>query len=428
LLDALVETPCGCIRKLGGSRAREVQLHRLLRNKKVTVAELSRQAGLRTGQLAQGLDVIVIQDTSEISMGVPHAGRAGFGPIGRGGATRGVLAHAGLCVDTSGAVLGLVDAQVWTRTGGKRVADSRKRPLAEKESQRWLLTCMHAVERLSGARSITMVSDAESDVYELFAGKPQGVELVVRSARARRLANGDVLAQRLDQMGVCGTIMRTIPAIPGRRERRATLELRHAKVTLKRPDQLGKTVTPEIDVHAVDVREINPPQGVSPVHWLIITTHAVDDAEKAVRIIDIYRGRFLIEQLFRTLKTAGFNIESMELATPHAFVNFTGFALIASAIIMQLVKARDGQSGQRLLHAFEVDDKPVLIALSRKLEGKTEKQKNPHPPDDLAFASWVMARLGGWNCYYGMPGPETMRNGLERYHAIKLGTQVAKDV
>jgi hypothetical protein len=378
LLDAMVEKPCSCIRKLGGSRAREVQIHRLLRNRKVTVEELARQAGLRTGALAQGRDVIVIQDTSEIMVAVSKAGQAGFGPVGRGGATRGVLAHAGLCVDSSGAVLGLVDAQVWTRAGGRRVAHRNKRALEEKESQRWLTTCTQALERLSGARSITMVSDAESDIYELFASKPRGVELVVRSARARRLADGGAMAQRLDETVVCGRIERNIPAAPGRKERRATLELRHTLVSLKRPWTLDKTIVAEIAVTAVDVREINAPPGVKPVHWLILTTHAVDGPEQAVRIIDIYRGRFLIEQLFRTLKTAGFNIESMELATPHAFITFTGFALLASATILQLVKARDGRSGQLLEHAFEADEKSTHTQRPRLClmgDGKTRRME-----------------------------------------------------
>jgi hypothetical protein len=427
-LETLVQKPCGCIRRLGGSRAGEMQIHRLLRNEKVTVERLCVQAGRRTGTLAQGRDVIVIQDTSEISVKMSHAGQAGFGPIGRGGAVRGVLVHAGLCVDRAGAVLGLADCAVWTRTGGKLAGDSRKRPLAEKESQRWLKTCERTAERLHGARSITIVADAESDFYELFAGKPQGLELVVRSARARRLTDGELLAKKLDQTPSCGAIARTIPAAPGRQQRRATLELRAATVSFKRPDQLGDDAPASLAVSAIDVREAAPPPGVAPVHWLLVTTHGVDSLAQAAAIVDIYRGRFLIEQLFRILKTAGFNIESVELGDPQAFLAFTGFALLASALILQLVMARDGNSGQRLAQAFEDDDKPVLIALSRTLEGKTEKQKNPHPPDDLAFASWVMARLGGWNCYYSKPGPQTMRQGLERYHAIKLGTEIAKDV
>lgn len=405
-----------------------MQIHRLLRNEKVTVEKLSEQAGLRTAERAAGLDVIVIQDTSEISVNVSGAARAGFGPVGRGGALRGVLVHAGLAVDASGAVLGLADCAVWTRTGGRKVGDRHKRPLAEKESQRWLSACERTAERLSGARSITMVSDAESDIYELFAGKPEAVHLVVRSSRARRLADGRLLSQRLEHEPPLGLIERTIPAAPGRKERRARLDLRSARVSLRRPDQLGGRGPASLEVSALDIRETEAPEGIAPVHWLIVTTHPIGDLAQAARITDIYRSRFLIEQLFRTLKTAGFNIEQSELGDPKAFITFTGFALIASASIMQLVMARGGAGQQPLAHAFEADDIPVLRALSAKLEGKTEKQKNPHPPDRLAFAAWVIARLGGWNCYYGKPGPETMRNGLERYQAIKLGTAILQDV
>ena len=223
------------------------------------------------------------------------------------------------------------------------------------------------------------------------------------------------------------------PPPPGRKQRRARLELRFAEVTLRRPDKPGPEAPAELVVSAVDVREIDPVQGVALVHWLIVTTYPIDNTAKAAETVDLYRGRFLIEQLFRTLKTAGFNIESVELGDPKALMAFTGFALLAATSIMQLVKARDGKTGQLLSHAFEADafeadDRPLLLALSHTLEGKTEKRKKPHPPDDLAFAAWVMARLAGWNCYYGKPGPETMRNGHQRYHAIKLGTKAAKDV
>ena len=102
--------------------------------------------------------------------------------------------------------------------------------------------------------------------------------------------------------------------------------------------------------------------------------------------------------------------------------------MIAAVSVMQLVKARDGKTGQRHEDCFEADDKPLIIALSRKLSGKTLKQQNPYTPDDLAFASWVIARLGGWTGYYGKPGPNVMRYGLDRYHVIKLGAQIAKDV
>jgi hypothetical protein len=109
-------------------------------------------------------------------------------------------------------------------------------------------------------------------------------------------------------------------------------------------------------------------------------------------------------------------------------MNLAGLATIAAVRVMQLVKAREGGSGQTIEDCFEPEDKPLLEALSKRLEGMTARQKNPHLPDDLAFASWVIARLGGWTGYYGKPDPEVMSHGLDRFHAIKLGAQLAKDV
>jgi hypothetical protein len=54
------------------------------------------------------------------------------------------------------------------------------------------------------------------------------------------------------------------------------------------------------------------------------------------------------------------------------------------------VQARAGNTGQTLADALTV-----------KLEGKTEKQKNPHARGTLARAAWVIDRLGGWSGYIG---------------------------
>jgi hypothetical protein len=40
-----------------------------------------------------------------------------------------------------------------------------------------------------------------------------------------------------------------------------------------------------------------------------------------------------------------------------------------------------------LADAFEPADQPILEAVSARLEGKTARQKNPHPAGSLAFAA-----------------------------------------
>ena len=100
-------------------------------------------------------------------------------------------------------------------------------------------------------------------------------------------------------------------------------------------------------------------------------------------------------------------------------------AAVAAVTIKQLVQARDGNTDQLLSDAFDPDDQPILEAVSARLEGKTKRQRNPHPKGSLAFAAWVIARLGGWTGYYGKPGPKVMRIGLADFHAIKYGVSLA---
>ena len=78
--------------------------------------------------------------------------------------------------------------------------------------------------------------------------------------------------------------------------------------------------------------------------------------------------------------------------------------------------------------ASDVADEKVLAAaevIGPTLEGKTERQKNAHPPRSLAWLAWIVARLGGWNCYYKPPGPKTMRAGWTRLAAMADGYAIA---
>ena len=135
----------------------------------------------------------------------------------------------------------------------------------------------------------------------------------------------------------------------------------------------------------------------------------------------------MIEELFRTLKTRGFDIERVTVAEG-PFEKLAVAGLIAAISVMQLVKARDGTTNRPLADVFEPDEQDVIEVMCTKLEGKTDKQKNPHPKGSLAFASWVCARLGGWTGYYGKPGPIVMPRGLHRLRAMQQGWEIAINV
>ena len=68
---------------------------------------------------------------------------------------------------------------------------------------------------------------------------------------------------------------------------------------------------------------------------------------------------------------------------------------------------------------------PAAEAITPTLEGRTARQQNPHPLHSLAWLSWTIARLGGWNCYYKPPGPKAMRAGWAQFAAMAAGFALA---
>jgi hypothetical protein len=422
---ALAQRPGSCIRRLGGKRSREMQFTRFLRNPRVTPPEIASYAAAGTAARAAGRDVLVIQDTTEVSLGGRRARANGYGPIGKGGALRGLVSHVVLAVDAAtGAVLGLIEAKVWNRDKGKATS-RRSRATSDKESQRWIDGAARAAEVLAGARSITIVSDRESDVYEYFARRSPNVHVIARACQDRQIEAKDnsarLLFEFIDGLPVQGRFSADIPAAPGRKARAAELEIRFSPVVLRKPQHGAADLPATVSLTVVDVREISEAQDSEPIHWRLLTSQQVPDFAAAQQVVLSYRRRWTIEVYFHTLKTGGIDIEAADISKPSAMMNLVAAGCVASVTIMQLVRARDGNTEQKITDAFDPDDQPVLEALSTELEGKTERQKNPHPKGSLAFAAWVIARLGGWTGYYGKPGPLVMRRGIEEFRQIKRG-------
>jgi hypothetical protein len=345
---------------------------------------------------------------------------------------RGLLLHAVLAVDAgTGGLIGLVDAQIRNRTGGK-AASRRSRKTAEKESQRWIDGTTRAAEVLRTANSITGVSDRESDIYEHFAARPANMHLIVRACQNRTIEGcvgeaPSLLFYFADNLPEQGRLKANIPAAPGRKARVAELAMRFCPVVLCKPRHgASRDLPASIALTMVDVRETGEPEdGSKPIHWRLLTTIEVTSLGAACRIVELYRQRWSIEEFFYTLKTAGFDIEAAEIGDPQVMIRFVAAASVAAVSVLQLVKARDGTTGQNLVETFDSADAPILEAISAKLEGKTARQQNPHPKGSLAFAAWVIGRLGGWTGYYGKPGPKVMRRGLEDFRRIKFGTTLS---
>jgi hypothetical protein len=384
----------------------------------------------RSRDLVSDRHLIVIQDTTSFNFNC-HYHRlkkdTGLGPI-EDNFTLGFFLHASLVVDAfTDTVLGLSDIQLWHRVydDPKREAKIKGLPIEQKESYKWLKACDHAKRNFGDAASITFVEDRDGDIYEQFAVVPDlKTHFVIRNCKERRLANGSKLFETVSKQRSCGNYTLDIKGDQRTKKsyRKACLDIRFVKVSLRKPaDHPNKTLAETADVYAVEAKE-SKYNGKDKVCWKLLTTHPVTCFEDALSVIEIYKKRWYIEQLFRLLKKQGFEMESSQLESGWALRKLCVLALNTVVRVMQLMLATE-EEGQSANHVFNTEEQSCLQQVNNQYKGTTEKQSNPYKKDSLLWAKWIIARLGGWKGYSSqrVPGPITLKRGIDKFNQIFNG-------
>jgi hypothetical protein len=428
LFERVVATNSLVLRAAGGGRAEELSAGRFLSSPHVNPEEMMETAGRRTASACAGRRIVAAQDTTEINFKGRERRRKGLGPAGDG-QSLGFFCHAMIAVDADeDALLGVVHAHIWTR-GRKRVAARRSRAFEDKESHRWVEATAIAGDLLSSAAQLIVVGDRECDIYSQFARVPPGVHLIVRAAQNRRLAGEERLFDAPSDWREFGSMdVRVPPSRPGDAGRIARVALKAGRVCIVKPRYQASVDPKTVTLTYLEATETNPPKGKSAIRWRLLTTLPVageaDEFAAAQEVVRLYRLRWRIEQLFRAMKSDGLCLEETQVTQAARLFNLTAIAVVAAARIIQLVDARDGSSRP----ATDVADQHVIAAaqvIGPTLERSTARQKNPHQPGSLAWLAWIVARLGGWNCYYKPPGPKTMRRGWDKLAAMAMIYPVA---
>jgi hypothetical protein len=346
----------------------------------------------------------------------------------------GFFCHPTIAVDPSDAsLIGVVDLHLWHRQADQNNRKHRNfLPFESKESWRWAKQAVDSGVRLQNVEKVTVVQDREGDIYESFCLLGQAnMSWVIRSVHNRITETGKLFEQ-ISNFSVSGDYQVVVNSDNKKRvSRAAKLEVSYGSVVLHSPCRVDvEKYPPTLSVQVVRVMEKadSVPKGESPIEWTLFTSHPVNNFEQAKEIIYYYRLRWLIEELFRTLKSKGLNYESSELESGKALRKLLVVALMAAIQILQLRQARDGTTLQRPSLVFSEDQLACMEDLLPHFEGKTEKSKNPHPRDNLAWAAWIIARMGGWKGFSSQrpPGVIIFRDGWVRFHNTFEGWMVAK--
>jgi hypothetical protein len=361
-------------RQVGGTRSGEKSIHNFLSRPEVTPQEIIATAAQRTAKACAGRRIVAAQDTTEINFKNRDRARKGLGPAGDG-KTPGFFCHGMVAIDADDeTLLGVVHAHIWTRPLEK-AEKRRQRPIEDKESMRWLEGTAAAANVLTDAAQLIVLGDREFDIYAQFARVPSGVELIVRAAQNRNLADDDarLFSAPTDWREFGRMAIRVPPHRPGEVARIASVAVKAGRVCIARPCNSDRAEAPSVTLTMVEVHEVDPPKGQKAIVWRLLTTMQVcgqpDELAAAQEIVQLYRLRWRIEQVFRAMKSDGFRLEETQIHQASRLFKLAAIAIVAAARTIQLVDARDGSRRP----ASDVADEKVMAAaevIGPTLEGE----------------------------------------------------------
>ena len=439
LSASLILGKTSSIHAVTDSEAEQKGFYRFLGNERVTEAQLISELTQRCGRNVSGRDVLLIQDSTSIGLS-QHANRikphSGAGRVGNKTGL-GFLNHTSLVLDAhKETILGFSDIQLWHRTQDKAnntTGAYKLQPIEEKESNKWIKASQQTEQNLNEAKSITIIQDREGDIYEQFCLVPnEKVQLIIRSRGNRNLINGDKLHDLLAKAAALGSYQIEIYGDLRQEKvsRIATVHVKCTPVVIKKTQWAkGKNLPQSLPLYAVEVMETDPGPH-PPICWRLLTTIKTETFEEAVAIINRYKQRWYIEQLFRLLKKRGYKIEDTQLTSGWAIRKLYVLVMNAALRVMQLYLAYGREDSQDTNEVFNEDEIMCLQTIQSNQLKNTEQTANPYPKEKLAWASWIIARLGGWkgNPRQRPPGPILLKTGLEKFEMIFQGWKLAKEI
>ena len=272
--------------------------------------------------------VLAVRDTTDLDFSERlHCNDLGdIGKNQTGAVSQGLKMHSLLPLTEGGLPLGVLGTNIYASHFDSE-DKAQDRPIEEKESYRWLrdIDALIEVSQWAPDTELIAVGDRESDLFELFdyrRRKARPIHLLVRARHDRCLQDEPLkLFAHLEALPLMAEA--TI-SVPRQREkkgkpshsgriglpaRQAQIQLRWDKVTISAPKTTQTRHMLPVELWAVLLTEVDPPEGAKPLRWVLLTTVPIESRKQAMRCLRWYTRRWRIEEWHRVLKS-GCRIEA----------------------------------------------------------------------------------------------------------------------
>jgi hypothetical protein len=363
--------------------------------------------------------VLIAHDGTELNytgLSVPDLG------VLAGPGSRGFVAHNSLALTASGCIVGLLHQILFTpqKAPPRSTAKSKRRRDPNKASVLWR-DALAAIGPAPPGKRWIHLADRAADVTEfLDYADEHRMEYVVRINHNRRVIVGDTTAAKLHEtlrnQAELGRRTQEISAHVGRPARSATVAVSAVSLSLVAPRQpRGRERGVALSVVAIRVWEVDPPAGVEPLEWLLVTNVPGVDVSSVWERADWYSKRWTVEEYHKALKT-GLGLEELQLTTKTGLRNAIALlSVVAVGLVMLRELARD-------------PEQPIADWVAPSWVSVLS-QWRPGTSGQLTTVKqwiWALARLGGHQNakHLGPPGWLTLLRGWTRLQAMIDGWEL----
>jgi len=382
--------------------------------------------------------VLLAQDTTPLSYnGLDQT--QGLGSMGEGG--RGLWLHSLYAFRLDRIPLGCSWAHLWARPEESDTDQRNEQSISEKESHRWIEAYQAAARMAQGMPQTHLVvcGDRESDLFELYdqtQAAPGNLHLLVRAQHDRLLDKGDKLWSRLSRLTSGGKMEVQVPRRHKRPARTASLSLKWTAIEVNPPRVALKKSWKPRTLYVVLAREINPPSGVEPIEWVLLTDWKIDSVKMAQRMVQWYALRWGIECWHQVLKDVC-GVETRQMKSD---------GVLARALVLDMTVAfraqllcRLGKESPNLpanlyyteeelwvleahkdrlpqwVRSMEVNEVPQTLPSEKTLLPSPKAKKKSTSNLCVLQANLLTAKLAGYwgRKSDGHPGPKTLARGLD---------------
>jgi len=398
--------------------------YRFFRTDEATPEAIQAPHRTRTRLRLEATDEIILiaHDGTELNftgLDVPDLG------VLAGPKQRGFVAHNSLALTSSGRIVGLLHQILFTpqKAPPRTTTKSKRRHDPNKASVLWR-DALEAIGPTPVGKRWIHLADRGADVTEfLDYAEEHRMEYVVRVNHNRRVIVGDTTAAKLHEtlrnQAELGRRTQEVSAQAGRPGRSTTVAISALSLSLVAPRQArGRERGVPLPVVAIRVWEVNPPRGVEPLEWLLLTNVPGTDARCAWERADWYAKRWTVEEYHKGLKT-GLGLEELQLTTKVGLQNAIALlSVVAVGLVMLRELARDPTTAEQPI-ADWVPPSWVAV-LSRWRNGPNEVLTT------VTQWTWALARLGGHQNakHLGSPGWLTLLRGWTRLQAMIDGWEL----